>query len=557
MENNMKELPIGISDFEKAITGNYYYIDKSLFIKEIIKYKAEVTLITRPRRFGKTLNLSMLKYFFEKTKLEESKKNLFKNLKIFDEAESMKHQGQYPVIFLTLKETKKSNWDECYDHVKILIAAEFSRHKYLLQTKTLDLYEEKNFNAILDGTANKARYENALLDLSQYLYRCNKIKPIILIDEYDTPINEGFTQGYYKEIINFMRGFLGAGLKDNPNLQFSVITGIMRIAKESIFSDLNNLEVCTFFNEFYSDKFGLLQEEVDKILEEYELKKSSIDVKNWYNGYKSGNFRVYNPWSIINFVKQRNLSTYWTYTSSNDVIKKLIQSGSADIKENLEKFLIGEKIEIEIIENIIFPEIEKRATVLWNFLFCTGYLTYQNRINKGGSPFAEFYIPNIEIRNCYETIIKGWIEEVTGKQYSVIANYLASGDVQNFSNKLSEFVLNSFSYFDKENNSEKSFQMFILGILSVLDYSHEIKSERESGYGRCDLILIPRDKNKLGIIIELKKSENEKDLEITAEKALQQIKEKKYEQEFISRNIKNVLKLGIAFNNKKVLIKRV
>jgi hypothetical protein len=556
---SMKDFAVSVSDCEQIILGDYYYIDKSLFIKELLDNgTGSVTLITRPRRFGKTLNLSMLKCFFEKVALEKSKKDLFKNLKISQNKKCLLHQEKYPVIFLTFKEAKKPTWQKCYDHIKILISTEFNRHKYLLSS--LDSYEEKNFNAILNGTANEALYENGLLKLSKYLFDYYKVKPIILIDEYDSPIQEGFIKKYYSEAVDFMRTFLGAGLKDNSSLEFSVITGITRVSKESIFSELNNLEVCSFLNKFYSDKFGLLQEEVDQLLKDYKLQQNAIEVKDWYNGYTSGNFTVYNPWSIINFAKQRELSTYWTYTSSNEIIKELIQTGSIDFKEVIEKLLLGEKIEREIIENIIFPDIKKRTSVLWSFLLYTGYLTYRNKFNKGGSPFAEFYIPNIEIKSCYETVIKSWIEEIAGdEQYLLMMNYLTKGDVENFSKKFSNFVVNSFSYFDAtEKDSEIVYQMFILGLFASLEADYVIRSNKESGYGRADLMFIPKDKNKLGMVIELKKfdKKKDKDLEKTLERAIKQIEEKRYDQEFVSFGIKNILKLGMAFEGKEVLIKR-
>jgi hypothetical protein len=562
-------LSTGVSDFEKAIRDGYYYVDKSLFIKEIIDNGAEVTLIIRPRRFGKTLNLSMLKCFFEKTESEKTRKDLFKNLNISKEKNYKQHQETYPVIFLTFKDVKDKNWERAYENIKILISKEFERHSYLLKDKVLSYTDQKDFTAIIERKAEDVIYKNSLKNLSEHLYRFHQIKPIILIDEYDSPIHEGFLKGYYDDAINFMRTFLGAGLKDNSNLKFAVITGILRVSKESIFSDLNNIEVCSFLDELYSDKFGLTEKEVKSALETYNLTKNQNVVKEWYNGYTSDRFKVYNPWSIINYLKKKRAQPYWVNTSGNDIIKRLMQDGDEDIRDEVENLIMGGKIKSEIVENIIFPDLIENETfpeekILWSFLFFTGYLTYEKFIPEEMT--AEFYIPNSEIKHCYKTMIKSWFNKkfVKTKDLEKILENLVAGNVEKFEEYLNKVLIKCASSFDTgKNNSEAFYHGFVLNMLINLESTHKVKSNWESGFGRCDIMIIPKDKKQLGIILELKDygrvREPEEDTEIkkmkfVAEHALKQIDEKKYDQELVSYGIKKILKMALVFKGKKVVI---
>jgi hypothetical protein len=328
-----KKMPIGISDFEELITKNYYYVDKSLLVDELLSSGAKVTLIPRPRRFGKTLNMTMLRAFFEKT--DQSKAHLFNNLQITQRPEAMAQQGKYPVVYLTFKDVKSLEWEVCLGHIQALIADEYRRHRYVVTGDLLDKHEQKNFDQILAGSASQLVYERGLKDLTTYLERYHKTPAVVLIDEYDAPIHAGFLNGYYDQVINFMRGMLCGALKDNPSLEFAVMTGILRIAKESIFSGLNNLRVCTLFNNSYADKFGLTQNEVDALLSLYHLQPKKDALCQWYDGYVSGSVHVYNPWSMINLVDNHgSLQPYWVNTSSNDLIQRIIQRSAADVNNS-------------------------------------------------------------------------------------------------------------------------------------------------------------------------------------------------------------------------------
>jgi hypothetical protein len=564
-----KALPIGISDFKKIISEDYYFIDKSLFIKELLEYRSSVTLIPRPRRFGKTINLSMLQYFFEKpvpNPMEETKNSnraLFNNLKISQYPDVMEHQGKYPVIFITFKDIKQSSWRDCYDKIKQIIGNEFRRHNYLLDSKILDEAQKQKFQAIIDCTASNASYENSLKDLSEYLAKYHNQKPIILIDEYDSPVHAAFIQNYYDSTISFFRGFLCGCLKDNSYLQFSVITGILRIAKESIFSGLNNLNVCTLLSPEYSDKFGLTESEVKKILEYYKITESveTVDkVKKWYDGYATLKVaNLYNPWSIINFVAKDNIfSDYWINTSSNDIVKDLVQAGGASLKIEFEKLLSSQTTTQEINETIVFQSLKSNTNTVWNFLLATGYLTFRRTWLDETRLKAELAIPNLEVKHFYETTILNWfLHESEGSDYTQMLARLTSGDVSEFKKIFKNLVLNCLSYFDASGKmQEKFYHALVLGMLVSLGKTHQIKSNRESGYGRYDIMLIPIDINKYGIVIEFKKVDPEDEtLETAADKALKQIEDKNYTAELESLGIKKILKLGIAFEGKKVLIK--
>ncbi len=557
----MQKLPVGISDFGIIRSGDYYFVDKSLFIKEIFDSGAAATLIPRPRRFGKTTNLSMLKYFFEKT--TTSNIGLFDGLKISKHHEFMANQGKYPVIFLTFKDVKQYNWNDCYNMLVQLISEEFRRHNYLLSSDVLDSTQKKDFENIINRIASMTVYQNSLKNLSESLAKYHKQNPIILIDEYDTPIQAGFYHKYYDKIISFSRGFLSGGLKDNASLQFSVITGILRIAKESIFSGLNNLSVCSMLSSLYSDKFGMTETEVADAMAHYNLSNKIEDVKSWYNGYATGSkINVYNPWSIINLIKNNGeFEPFWVNTSSNDIVKDLIQHGSDELKEDFEALIKRESIRKAIEENIVFADlVENKATnAVWSFLIFSGYLTFKNAAVENGQKYADLLIPNDEVAWFYRNVINSWCKNNIGeKRYNLMLNSLISGEVEKFKELFTDFVLKSFSMFDVSGQEpEKFYHAFVLGMLVSLGNEYVIRSNRESGLGRYDVMLIPNDKNKLGIIIEFKKrSQYQKEtLEQAVVAALEQIEDKKYAQELNAFGIKKILKLGIAFQGKSVLIK--
>lgn len=444
----MKKLPVGIDNFEEVIAQNYYYVDKTLFVKDILDSGAKATLIPRPRRFGKTLNMSMLRCFFEKT--IPSRASLFDGLAIAQDQESMAHQGQYPLIFLTFKFIDSLVWDKCFEKLKRIIADEYNRHRYLLDGPLLNDAQKEIFNQIIVHTASEVSYEVSLKNLIVYLADYHQKDPIVLIDEYDVPIHAGFRHNYFVQVVSFVRSFLGDGLKGNDKLKFAVVTGALRVAKESIFTGLNNLEVSTFLSDSYADKFGLLAEEVRALVTYYQLETDPCAIQAWYNGYTSGGYTVYNPWSIINLAKQKGaLQPYWINTSSNDIIKTLIKDSADDVKEDIEKLLAHEAITKEIRENIVYGEIQNSSHILWSFLLFSGYLTFKNKRIVDGTMYADLIIPNSEVISFYKTTILAWFEEQPGgREYSEMLKSLVAGDVTTFKKIFSVFVLTSFSYFD-------------------------------------------------------------------------------------------------------------
>lgn len=544
-----KRLPIGISDFKKLITEKCYYFDKSLFIEEILKYGSEVTLMPRPRRFGKTLNLSMLRYFLEKT--EDDNSYLFKDLAIGKNEEVMNLQGQSPVVFMTFKDIKVATWEKCYEGLKGVIAAEYRRHKYLVDSDTMDKTERSIFLSVTTKKASEIEFQESLKNLSEYLARHHKKTAFILIDEYDTPIQEGFMSGYNEEVISFMRNFLSGGLKDNINLNKGVITGILRISKENIFSGLNNLEVCGILDQAYSDKFGLLEHEVVEALKYYGVEDKSEEVKCWYNGYMFDEVLVYNPWSIINFIKKQcRLAPYWVNTSQNALINELLAEGMNEIKEDFELLLSGKTIDKSIEEDIVLGDVRKNPDVVWNLLLFSGYLTFTNKKWEKRHLVYSLKIPNQEVSYIFEKIISSWFSKSIGsKNYELMLKSLTDGDVETFTEKFQEFLLSSISFFDVGGKKpEKVYHAFVLGMLLSLGDSYDVKSNRESGHGRYDVILIPHDSSALGIVIEFKVAKKkELNLEESAQEALEQIERKGYVQELNDRGIKKHLLIGMAF----------
>ncbi|MCF7800218.1 ATP-binding protein [Candidatus Babeliales bacterium] len=557
MKKVLKKLPVGISDFKKIIENNYYFVDKSLFIKDIIDSGAQVLLLPRPRRFGKTLNLSMLKYFFEKA--QKSNKHLFKDLEIEKCNEHISYNEQYPVIFLTFKDITELDWQESFNKIKDLIGQEFKRHKYLLDSNFLDNNEKEIFKNIIARKAEQFDYENSLKNLTEYLNKFYNKKPILLIDEYDSPINAGFINNYYIQIISFMRGFLCGGLKDNSNLEKAVITGILRVARESIFSGLNNLEIFSILDEKFSEYFGFLQKDIEELLKYYNFKGDIGEVQYWYDGYNFGNKKIYNPWSILSFVsKDFKFSLYWVNTSDNQLIKDLISKGNYKLKKDLVDIIDNKDNSHVINENIVFADLESLSESAFNLLLFSGYLTISDyAYNKDKKSFCgKLFIPNEEIAGLYNNIIMYWFKKtIDTDDYNSMLEKLISGDIEEFARYFTNFVISSFSSFDlPENESEKIYHAFVLGMLVSLGKNYIVKSNRESGFGRYDVMLMPKDKNKLGVIIEFKKAYPEETIDHAVKAAIKQIEEKNYTQELKDFGIKNILSLGIAFKGKNVKI---
>jgi hypothetical protein len=552
-----KPLPIGISDFKRLIDGGYAYVDKTLFIQEIIEKGTLVALIPRPRRFGKTLNLSMLRYFFEKG--EDDTSYLFKNLNIWNNKACRALQGQFPVVSISLKDVKHASWEEAFQALRKVIAKEFERHNYILEKELLTPREKELYHKILSETDDKTLIEQSLLHLTEWLHRYHNKQTILLIDEYDTPAHAAYTGKYYSTFIDFIRNWLSAGLKDNFHLERGVLTGILRIAKESIFSGLNNISTFTILNEEFQDKFGLLKSEVKELLDDCDLSDRLPEIGQWYDGYRIGSCtEIYNPWSVLNCIaKNGALSPYWVNTSDNALMKQLIAKGTDDLKADIEELLRGGSIEKTIEEGIVFPNLEQSPSAVWSLLLYSGYLTLDATPSYGVP--CQLRIPNIEVGELYKTMIMDWFKtSIHEHKYRILLSSLTSGDVDTFSQLFKEFMISSVGVFDiPSEESEKIYHAFVLGMMIGLKDQYELKSNRESGLGRYDVMLIPKDKNDLGIIMEFKKiGRFEKtDLEKAVTSALQQIEDRQYAQELLDRGVNRILYLGFAFEGKQVLIR--
>ncbi len=554
------EFPIGISDFEEIVQGNFYFIDKTLLIKEIMENGAKVILLTRPRRFGKTLNLSMLYYFLSEDYCNKVNQNLFKGLNISKETEfCKKHQGQYPVIFISFKDIKELTFSAAYAKITLLIKKLYGNHRYLLEGNLLAQDEKDTFVAILNQEANQENIEASIQNLAEYLTKIFNRFPIILIDEYDTPIQQAYLKEYYDEMISLMRSLLGQALKDNkPNERFlekAIITGITRVGQESIFSGLNNFDVYSVLEEKYGQYFGFTEKEVLKLINDSQQTLPIAPIKEWYNGYQVGRYILYNPWSIIKCLQNKGtLEWYWVNTSSNDLIAELLTGASDTTKLQFEKLLQGEVIERPISKNLVFPDIEENAEALWSLLLYTGYLKVLSTQRAEFQMLAQLAIPNREIRFVYNKIIAQWFSiEANMDSYISFIRSLINGDVDEFKRQLSTYIMQTGSFFDFDKKTpEKVFHVFVLGLVAGLSNEYVIQSNRESGKGRLDVIFIPKGNKKRGILIEFKTSENP-DLMLTkAQEALEQVKNKYYLETFKQHDIESVLVIGLAFCGKEV-----
>ena len=548
-----KAIPVGIENFEDIIKDNYYYVDKSMLIEDILVNRAAVTLFTRPRRFGKTLNMSMIKYFFDVRNKDENRK-LFKGLKIFG-SEYMKEQGKYPVIFVSLKDLRGDTWEDTFENLKSFISdlyAEFEDMREIMNKR-----DKIKFDKIF-YEEEKGDYETALKLLSNYIYKYYGKKVIILIDEYDAPIINAFDKGYYNEAINFFQIFYSSALKTNDSLKYGILTGITRIIKEGIFSGLNNLKVDTILNKKYSEYFGLLESEVIKMLDYFEMKYKIEEVKEWYNGYIFGDKRVYNPWSIINYVDNGEIKAYWANVSGNTLLENMLDQAGEDVYTDLKRFTDGESIEKYISDGTTIKSLLSNDDEIWQLFLYSGYLTKakeQIEIDET-SEYTNIYnlkIPNKEIRKYFGNM---FLNRFFGTELktSILIKALESGDIKKFEKTLGEIMVNMLSHFDLDSEMEKIYQVFMIGLVGFLMGKYEIISNNESGYGRYDLAMIPIKSNEKAYLMEFKISKTENRMTLKAEEALKQIDEKKYDTRLKARGIKNILKIGIAFYGKKVKV---
>lgn len=537
-----KPLPIGIDDFKTIIEADYYYADKTKMIESLLDDGAGVTLFTRPRRFGKTLNMSMLNYFFNLKNKEENRK-LFENLYI-SKSKYMNQQGEYPVIYLSFKDIKALNWEKCYYLTRRLITYLYNEFEFLREK--LNKKDLSDFDKVwLDEEG--ADWENSLKNLLRYLYEYYNKKVVVLIDEYDTPIVSGYNNGYKKEVLALYRSLYSTVLKSNMHLQFSVMTGILRIAKEGIFSGLNNLKVNSIFSEKYSEYYGMTEEEVLEGLKYYNLEYEINDVRDWYDGYQFGNIEVYNPWSIINFLDNGKLKPYWQGTAGNETINELLDRGNRELFDDLEKLFRKETVYKKIRD---FTEFTDDINEIWELFLYSGYLTTSGEQKDKEHPIR---IPNREIMEFFED---RFIDRFTGnyQKFSDTIRYLRAGNIEKFGEILQNEVISSLSYFDTDKD-EKYYKVFLIGIFVALMNDYVRLSERESGYGRADLILEPKKKENPGYIFEFKVANSEEELESYAEEGFEQIKEKKYDTELINHGVTEIIYIGLAFYKKKLKMK--
>jgi len=537
-----KPLPIGIDDFKTIIEEDYYYVDKTKMIETLLDDGAKVTLFTRPRRFGKTLNMSMLNYFFNLKNKEENRK-LFENLYI-SKSKYMSQQGKYPVIYLSFKDIKALNWEKCYYLTRRLIGYLYNEFEFLRER--LNKKDLSDFDKVwLDEEG--ADWENSLKNLLRYLYEYHNKKVVVLIDEYDTPIVSGYNNGYKKEVLDLYRSLYSTVLKSNTHLQFSVMTGILRIAKEGIFSGLNNLKVNSIFSEKYSEYYGMTEEEVLEGLKYYNLEYEINDVKDWYDGYQFGKIEVYNPWSIINFLDNGKLKPYWQGTAGNETINELLDRGNRELFDDLEKLFRKEIVYKKIRD---FTEFTDDINEIWELFLYSGYLTTSGEQKGKEYPIR---IPNREIMEFFED---RFIDRFTGnyQKFSDTIRYLRAGNIEKFGEILQNEVISSLSYFDTDKD-EKYYKVFLIGIFVALMNDYVRLSERESGHGRADLILEPKKKENPGYIFEFKVANSEEELESYAEEGFEQIEKKKYDIELINRGVTEIIYIGLAFYKKKLKMK--
>lgn len=549
----LKPLPIGVSDFKSATT-NYYYVDKTLMIRDFLDAKPMVSLFTRPRRFGKTLNMDMLRVFFEKT--AENTSIYFKDKQIWRCGEYYtKHQGQYPVIFLTFKDVKCSTWSETFQKIRKIISLEFIRHEELENSTKLSSYEKEQYHLLAGESANEIDYQMSLQLLSLLLHKHYGKECIIIIDEYDTPIQQGHICDFYLKTINFMCNLFSGGLKDNSHLAFGFLTGILRVAKESIFSGMNNLKINSILDSDYSSYFGFTKNEVIDMLQYYGYENKYQEICEWYDGYRFGNTEIFNPWSVTNYIADKCFpKAFWQSTGSNEIIGEIISNASNEINENLYKLLCGEKITTYIDTSVIYPEVQNNPYSIYSFLLVAGYLKVASIYPQyDGNFMCDVSIPNKEIAFVYEKEI---LNRTNQNNISIsIQQAIFSKDASKLQSLLEDFMLKSISTIDGAN--ESFYHGMMLSLCAILSNQYQIKSNRESGLGRFDIQLIPLAKEIPGFIFEFKYTKDPHiDLESLADSALKQIEEKKYDTELLDAQVHSIVKIGIAFCGKKAVVKR-
>ena len=556
-----QHIAIGTSDFKQIRKNESYFVDKSLFIKEVEEC-GQATLVTRPRRFGKTLALSMLRYFYE---IGEENSDLFAGLAIENEEKAMSHQGKHPVIYLTLKEIKYSTWKNAYLAIEGLLKIMLESYEYLVKDAHCSLNFKNSYHNILKNKGTAFEFSNLLKTLSSELARFHKAQVVILIDEYDTPIQQAYLSGYYDEAITFFKTFLGSGLKDNVALERAVLTGISRVSKEGLFSDLNNFTSYSILNsERFADSFGFTETEVKTMLKAYELNGAEFsEIKRWYDGYLFGGITIYNPWSILYFVSnpKDGCMPYWVNTSDNALLRRFFFQGETNVEADIEKLIRGETFRVEIEADLSFPRLETSENAIWNLLLFTGYLRV-SQLAKNSDTILEgdISVPNLEVRHVYRTQIQNWIaQDMHYLDYTKMINALTRGELEPFERFFEDFLLKTVSFYDTAKNvSENFYHALLLGMLAMLGSKYIVKSNGESGYGRYDICMIPKDKTLAGIVIELKAPDKKrKTLRGALMEARKQMKLNKYDTELQAHGITKIFRLCIAIQGKNFMIREV
>ena len=552
-----KPLPIGVESFEELLTKGYYFVDKTLFIRALLNMKGEVNLFTRPCRFGKTLNMSMLRYFFE---LNEDNRALFEGTKIMSAGEEyLKWMGQFPVISLSLKSMKQPTFELSLEMLKQAVAEEYGRHWKLVESDPhLSDAKRERYLRIRDWKGTEADYASALKFLSECLYDCTGKKSVILIDEYDVPLENAYFAGFYGKMIALLRGLFGAGLKTNENLEFSVVTGCLRISRESIFTGLNNLKIMSITADAYAEYFGFTPDEVEEMLRFYDLDKNLKTVRQWYDGYQFGSTEVYNPWSVINYVdscrtnKDAFARPYWSNTSSNSIVRTLVEKADMSAKQEIEALIEGKTITKPIHEDITYEDMDSTQDNLWNFLFFTGYLKKIRERQEGETIYMEMAIPNSEVRYVYKNTVLRWFEEKTDKkELSPLYESILNGNTEKMAEILSENLMETISFYDYQ---ESYYHGFLAGMLKNIG-NYIVLSNRESGNGRPDILLKYPSVRGKAVIIEIKVSKTYQELEKKCDEALRQIEEQRYEEELRQEGYQNIMKYGVAFYRKECMAK--
>lgn len=558
-----KTISIGIQGFSDLRERNCYFVDKTHFIKEWWESQDMVTLITRPRRFGKTLNMSMLECFFSNKYANRA--DLFAGLSIWKEEKYRQLQGTYPVLFLSFASVKAGNLEEAKAQVKGEIARVYRENKYLIDTDIFDNRERERYDNVV-VSMDDVTAQDSLRNLAEWMEKYYDKKVIIFLDEYDTPMQEAYIQGYWDEFTSFVRSLFNATFKTNPYLERAIMTGITRVSKESIFSDLNNLRVVTTTSDLYADCFGFTEEEVFAALDEYEMSDKKDEVKQWYDGFTFGEYRdIYNPWSITNYLKEKKLRAYWAATSSNGLVSRLIRTASVDVKEKMEDLLKGQEIVVNFDEQIVYNQLDQDENAIWSLLLASGYLKadqveYRGMLNK---PWYHLTITNLETESMFENMFAGWFKNQDAN-YNDFVKAMLKGSLKEMNIYMNDVALTTFSSFDtgrrpsRKTQPERFYHGFVLGLLADLRERYQIRSNRESGYGRYDVMLMPLNQQDKAIVIEFKVHEpdEESSLQDTVQSALYQIKEKNYDAELLAQGISadRICHYGFAFEGKKVLI---